>query len=74
MHELDPAMQLNLQSILLLPFESLHLRLILSFATSTAAAVSSFKSNASVNAPDVPPPDSPFRATRRNVTNLSVYC
>ena len=47
----------------LLPFESLaSINTILSFATSTAAAVNSFKSNATVIAPLVPPPDKPSPA------------
>ena len=61
----EPAMAVTKSAIdsFLLPFESLaSIKTILSFATSTVAAVSSFKSNASVNAPDVPPPDSPFPA------------
>ena len=35
---------------------------MLSFATSTVAAVNSFKSKARVTPPDVPPPDSPSPA------------
>ena len=43
---------------------------ILSFATSTAAAVSSFKSNASDTAPDEPPPESPFPAVTPVISAL----
>ena len=42
-----------------------------SFATSTVAAVNSFKSNASVSAPDVPPPDKPSPAVTPAISPLS---
>ena len=55
----------------LLAFESFaSIIAILSFATSTAAAVNSFKSNASDTAPDEPPPESPSPAVTPVISAL----
>ena len=61
----DPAIALTKSAILsfllaLLSFASIIE--MLSFATSTVAAVNSFKSNATVTPPEVPPPDRPLPA------------
>ena len=47
---------------------SASIRTRLSFATLTVAAVNSFKSNAKVNAPEFPPPLSPFPAVTESMS------
>ena len=72
----DPAIALTKSATLsfLLPFESsASIRTMLSFATFIVAAVNSFKSNAMLNAQEVPPPLKPSPAVTAVMSPISEY-
>ena len=72
--KLVPAIPATKSTILsfLLPFESFaSIIAILSFATSTAAAESSFRSSAKDTVPVVPPPDKPLPAVTPSMSPAS---